>query len=57
MDVLGSMKYIITNFFVGLWNIFKGINVGNGVTYASVLLGILALTFVVSKFWKFGGGD
>lgn len=57
MNVLESMKYVITNFFRGAWDILKSIDVGSGITYASVILGFLGLTFVISKFWKFGGGD
>lgn len=57
MDVLGAMKYIITNFFKGVWDLLSTIDVGSGVAYTSVILGLLALTFIVSKFWKFGGGD
>lgn len=51
------MKYIIMNFFKGAWDLLSAIDVGSGVAYTSVILGLLALTFVISKFWKFGGGD
>lgn len=57
MNVLESMKFIITNFFRGVWDLLKSIDVGSGIAYTSVILGFLALTFVLSKFWKFGGGD
>ena len=57
MNVLESMKFIITNFFRGVWDLLKSIDDGSGIAYTSVILGFLALTFVLSKFWKFGGGD
>lgn len=57
MNVLDSMKYIVSTFFKGAWDLLSSINVGSGVAYSSVILGFLAIFFVVSKFWKFGGGD
>ncbi len=57
MNVLESMKYIVVSFLKGSWDLLSSIDVGAGVAYSSVILGFLALIFVVNKFWKFGGGD
>lgn len=55
--VLDCFNWIIDNFFVGLWGILSSIEISTGLSYATVIIGFFAVSFVICKFWKFGRGD
>lgn len=56
MDLLQCFKSIVNIIFSGCYNLLSSIDAG-GISYLSILVGFMVVSFLVCKFWKFGGSD